>query len=802
MKLFEAFAGYGSQAMSLKRADKKFKHVGISEIDKYAIIAYDAVHGEGNPELLPHEEMKSWLLSRNIGVDYKTGKSTLKDREVEPLYVACQRIGNYGDISLINPALLPDMDLFTYSFPCFVAGTLVMTEDGYKNIEDIATGDRVITHNNRFKKVIKPMVNTADHLYNLSLMCSEDLQGTEEHPFYVREKYKEWDASTRRYIRKFKAPTWLSMKDLSKDYYIGISVNQESKLPNYDGCVDNRWGHGVLKDNLSECFSKEDFWWFVGRYIGDGWTQNFPDKHKYRTIICCAKNEALDIENNLETLGFSYSKTEERTALKYHICNKELSLYLDRFGKYDYGKRITNDIFNLPVHLLLSFINGYLSANGSTDGVGLNKITSVSKELSYGIGQCIAKAYNRPFSVCKTKRRPTCVIEGRIVNQKDSYQVTWKNCDSKQDKAFYDDGYVWCPINKLERIEYRGLVYNMEVEDDNSYTVNNVIVHNCQDISSAGKKVGLEKGTRSGLLWECEKIIREKKPKCLFMENVKNLVGKKFRVSFDEWCAELESMGYTNKWKVVNAKKDGIPQNRERIFMISFLGESNFEFAPDEPLVKKLRDILEDDVDESYYLSDKMLRGFVAHNEKHNGKSTGFTWTPRDLDDTAVCLRANAALCPTDNTIRVCDNIVGHSGTGGQKGYVHGASGIVGALSATDYKQPKQIYLGIGHHPTSKKQEFNGYHDKESPCLIATDCKAPKTVAFSESDKFRIRKLTPKECFRLMDVADEDFEAIRAALIRVFYNGKDKANSQLYKMAGNSIVVRCMEKVWRWREYL
>ena len=126
----------------------------------------------------------------------------------------------------------------------------------------------------------------------------------------------------------------------------------------------------------------------------------------------------------------------------------------------------------------------------------------------------------------------------------------------------------------------------------------------CQDLSVAGKQAGLGKGTRSGLLYECEKIIEAKKPKYLLLENVKNLVGKKFKAQFDEWLDYLESLGYTNYWKVLNAKDYGVPQNRERVFVVSILGEHKpYEFADKIPLDKCIADILEDEVDEKYYIN-------------------------------------------------------------------------------------------------------------------------------------------------------------------------------------------------------
>lgn len=133
----------------------------------------------------------------------------------------------------------------------------------------------------------------------------------------------------------------------------------------------------------------------------------------------------------------------------------------------------------------------------------------------------------------------------------------------------------------------------------------------CQDISVAGKQKGFEKGgkTRSGLLWECEKVIRAKRPRYLLMENVKNLVSKKFKAGFEEWLTALEEMGYTNYWQILNAKDYGIPQNRERVFCISILGEHEpYIFPEKRELTLRLKDVLEDEVDEKYYLSEEKTR--------------------------------------------------------------------------------------------------------------------------------------------------------------------------------------------------
>lgn len=127
----------------------------------------------------------------------------------------------------------------------------------------------------------------------------------------------------------------------------------------------------------------------------------------------------------------------------------------------------------------------------------------------------------------------------------------------------------------------------------------------CQDISVAGYQNGLNKdsGTRSSLLWECCEIIEEKLPKYLLMENVKNLVGKNHKENFLKFLNYLESLGYKNSWKVLNARDYGIPQNRERVFCISiYKGKKDFKFPEKIELKKTLNDFLEKDVGEYYYL--------------------------------------------------------------------------------------------------------------------------------------------------------------------------------------------------------
>lgn len=149
----------------------------------------------------------------------------------------------------------------------------------------------------------------------------------------------------------------------------------------------------------------------------------------------------------------------------------------------------------------------------------------------------------------------------------------------------------------------------------------------CTDLSTAGKQMGFREGsgTRSSLLWECRKAIEVKRPKYLLMENVKALVQKKFMPEFQRWIDTLSELGYTSFWQVLNAKDFGVPQNRERVFMVSILDkEAAFEFPKLFPLTKRLRDVLKENVPEEFYLRDEQVQRILAHCERKQAEGCGF----------------------------------------------------------------------------------------------------------------------------------------------------------------------------------
>ena len=184
----------------------------------------------------------------------------------------------------------------------------------------------------------------------------------------------------------------------------------------------------------------------------------------------------------------------------------------------------------------------------------------------------------------------------------------------------------------------------------------------CQDLSSAGKGAGMGKGsgTRSGLLWEVERLLDEceELPQVLLMENVPEVIGKKNIKHFAEWIKTLDELGYKSKWKLLNAKDYGIPQNRNRCFMVSILGDYYYEFTQPKPLKLRLKDMLEDNVDEKYYLSNKTIDMFIKHTEKKQAEGCGFKFEPTDGGGYAKCISTRAGQRTDDNFIKTSTRLL------------------------------------------------------------------------------------------------------------------------------------------------
>lgn len=177
----------------------------------------------------------------------------------------------------------------------------------------------------------------------------------------------------------------------------------------------------------------------------------------------------------------------------------------------------------------------------------------------------------------------------------------------------------------------------------------------CQDLSSAGKGAGMARGgqTRSGLLWEVERLLREtpELPQVLLMENVPEVIGKKNIRHFAEWVAFLDELGYKSKWQVINATEFGIAQNRNRCFMVSILGDYFYTMPQGFDLKHKLKDFLDKDVDEKYYLSQTAIDGLNLHREQQLARGNSFGWQPTAGGGVSKTITTEAGYRATSNFI-------------------------------------------------------------------------------------------------------------------------------------------------------
>ena len=237
---------------------------------------------------------------------------------------------------------------------------------------------------------------------------------------------------------------------------------------------------------------------------------------------------------------------------------------------------------------------------------------------------------------------------------------------------------------------------DLEITDRDRYCYILTYSFPCQDISGSGLGRGLDKGsgTRSGLLWEIERILDEcgeNLPHVLLMENVPLLIGKKHIHNFQLWRRKLEKLGYSNFVQLLNAKDYGIPQNRNRCFMVSILGDYSYKFPPKQKLKLKLKDMLEDNVDEKYYLSDDMVKFFIANSEKQKELGNGFRFDPFERESST--LRDNE---PHKDGQRFCERVkrmgvIDKYERVHQSQVVYSPEGTSPTLMARDYKDPIKI---------------------------------------------------------------------------------------------------------------
>jgi DNA (cytosine-5)-methyltransferase 1 len=340
--------------------------------------------------------------------------------------------------------------------------------------------------------------------------------------------------------------------------------------------------------------------------------------------------------------------------------------------------------------------------------------------------------------------------------------------------------------NKVNIMSVKGK--DLQITETDKYDYVLTYSFPCQDLSKAGKGKGMsDTTTRSGLLWEVERILSEldELPQILLMENVPDVIGINFIKDFQRWESRLRELGYSNHTEILNSKDYGIPQNRERAFMVSILGSSLYNFPQKETLKIRLKHLLEKEVDEKFYLSDVAIERISKWKAQQNPF--------KDIDKEKLLsptLTARGAGEEHSGMILVSEatTLDEHNGTINQ-------NGMIGTIVATQFKQ------GHGHSIVETK-EFANYltwedskgrintqdhrayfEDRLSGTISAMERGVPNTLL----NNLKIRKLTPKECYRLMGFSDEAYELA----------APKQSHTSLYHQAGDSIVVNVLMGLFR-----
>lgn len=525
---------------------------------------------------------------------------------------------NLGDITQVDETMLKPFNMITGGSPCFPAGTLVWTNRGQIPIEKIMEGECVYTHCHRYCKVTKVGKNEDKKLIRMKAQGCLELLATDNHPIWVKET-------------KESLPQFIPLRECQKGQFIGRPIN----MCNHDD------------PNLTM-----ELCWILGRYVADGHIrhakrQDRKNSYQYGVVLSIGSKKIDDVKRHIKSYHFSaYPHTD--SVYRVVIASKSMVELIESlgFGTGAKNKRIPMPIQNLPIDKLKAFLDGYWSGDGcDIEHSGLYSATTISKSLAIDLCNVIQKIYRVGCRLYYTPRPAEHMICGRKVQQHDTYIVRFDKDKSKKHLWFIENDTVWYPIKKVEQLDQTDTVYNITVEQDHTYIANGIAVHNCQDFSVAGKQAGsmwkctdcgaeynpltvhysvrhkcpkcgsesIDK-TRSSLLVEWLRIIRANKPKWGIYENVKNIVGKKFKDTFDMFINELHEYGYNTYYKVLNAKDYGIPQNRERVYLIIILKEyDNGLFEWPEPFDNglRLKDMLDDEVDESYYVNTERAKQLV-----------------------------------------------------------------------------------------------------------------------------------------------------------------------------------------------
>ena len=365
--------------------------------------------------------------------------------------------------------------------PCFVKGTKVLTQNGYKNIEDIKD-ENIYTHCGNFYPVIKNMKRIYNGpLYKIRPKYSPyDIVCTPEHPFYARKfivknRFKI-DGIEKRNVVFPDKPEFIQAKDLIKNnYFVGMKIEEKEIIPEF------------LLNNIMTKLDEPIFWWMMGLFVRDGWLvyEKIGNYERDRIHFVIANHQIEEFLPKLQSIIPNLIYRNSQNGCKTYYCtNHEISNILKLFGKYAKHKLIPNFVHEAPKYLIREFLNGYLAANGCKRTRCLNessRLITISYNLAFSIQRLYFKlGFIGSLQFNKRQGKTQIFPNGKVCNINDAYLFEVYENKRRCDYSFIENGYAWITIKNIEIENVVNTdVYNLSVVNDNSYIVNNICVHNC-----------------------------------------------------------------------------------------------------------------------------------------------------------------------------------------------------------------------------------------------------------------------------------------------------------------------------------
>ena len=714
MKIIDLFSGIGGFSLGFQRAGYQFTEHYFSEIDKHAIANYKYN--------FPHAK-------------------------------------HIGDITSIHGGDFTDIDIITFGSPCFVKGTKTLTNRGFIDISEVCLNDKVLSHTGKWQSVTQ--INERIHSgYIHTIRIGKDTEPivcTPEHPFLVVKRNLKYNSKKRNYDISWTEPFWIEAKDMSDDHYVVVSNQQENIDCDIDINEAYLLGYYLAEGHLDKTIRKRD------------------NKPLYRIFFSMHEKEKQHFANIINKISYK-GRFKNKTNISYYfddkfegkgvkgiISNERLYKLCESVGRGSDKKVVPSFILTANIDIQKSFLDGYMYGDGCYISESRTyQCQSKNISMAYGIRHLVLRVYNELPSIFFTEVSPLKEINNRIVHQKNYYSIKWIIDKKREVFSYKVNNNIVVKVLKNEKERTTIPVFNFTVERDNTYTVGNYVVHNCQDFSLAGKRAGL-KGNKSSLIQHAIALIANIRPSVFVWENVKGAFSSNAGADF--WAilqAFANIGGYRLEWQLLNTSWV-LPQNRERIYLIGHLdGRSQPGVFPvgenDFPVTEK---------------TESQLQAPIS-----------------------TTLKASGAMRPDDTYIipKVAATLTG----GGHSGGLHSDMTVI-QLNPSKESNGRQPYQqnrvfdeeGISPALTRHNSDFiikqrSRGKNKGADLKI---CPTISSNAFQENNLLDgVRRLTEIECERLQGFPDNWTQYGD-------YNGTIKpiAKTQRYKLIGNAVTVNIVE---------